>query len=115
MSEMAIRYCQHFALMRLIAKNEGEWKGLLLGLWKTGNDVQYLSIQELFSDGALLDDYWLVGLRRTHGARWLRNAGVDDPIGYMAELRAEQKRHREHKAKPKRAWEKALERWKATP
>jgi hypothetical protein len=100
-----MRACQHKALERFIAQHGADWKGLLLGLWKTGNGVQYLSLQEILSDDQLTDEYFLVSLRRTHGATWLRGASDEDPIGHMAWLRARQSR-------PKRAWQRALERWR---
>jgi len=112
MSEGVIRCCQHKALERFIAKHGDEWRGLLLGLWKTGGWIEGLSTQELLNNEALGDDYWLYSLRRDFGAKWLRHADKDDPIGYLAWWREDMKRYREQKARPRRAWKKALERWK---
>lgn len=116
MSESMMRACQHKALVRFIAQHGADWKGLLLGLWKTGGGVDYLPIQEILGDEKLTDDYFLVSLRRTHGARWLRRANDEDPIGHMAWLREELKKDREARKRRQerrlRVWQKARARWK---
>ena len=115
MSESATRYCQHKALMRFIAQHGRDWKRLLLGLWQSSNAVQYLDLQVIFSDDELMEDYWLTSLRRTHGAKWLRSASDEDPIGYLAWLEEENRKDRERMQRrtEQRSWvqKKAKARW----